>query len=300
MSPPLTLGMTGWFVHLWRRGPLVFNVQDIFPDAAVESGAINTASRLGRIVIGAAGWLERLTYRRSAAVTVLSDDLRDNVAAKLPARQRSKVRVIPNFVDVDAIRPGERATAYRRELGIGDEPVVLYAGNVGFSQSLDLLLAAARRMPEITFVIHGEGSARSALQAHAEGLPNVRFSPYLAAERLPEVLASGDVHVVPLRAGLGSVSVPSKTYSILAAGRPVVAAIDPGTEVPRMLAASGAGIAVAPDDADAFVEALRSVLGDPAAARAMGEAGRRWVEQAVSPAAVAAAYERVVAEHRRG
>jgi glycosyltransferase involved in cell wall biosynthesis len=67
-----------------------------------------------------------------------------------------------------------------------------------------------------------------------------------------------------------------------------------------MLAASGAGIAVAPDDADAFVEALRSVLGDPAAARAMGEAGRRWVEQAVSPAAVAAAYERVVAEHRRG
>jgi colanic acid biosynthesis glycosyl transferase WcaI len=296
MSPPLTLGMTGWLVHLWRRGPLVFNVQDIFPDAAVETGAISTTSRAGRVVVAAAGWLERLTYRRSAAVTVLSDDLRDNVAAKLPAGDRHKVRVIPNFVDVDAIRPGERATAYRRELGIGDEPVVLYAGNVGFSQSLDLVLAAARRLPDATFVIHGEGSAKAALQAAAGDLPNIRFSPYLPPERLPEVLASGDVHVVPLRAGLGAVSVPSKTYSILAAGRPVVAAIDPGTEVPRMLAASGAGLAVPPDDTDAFVDALHTLLADPTRAGEMGAAGRRWVEQAVSPAAVAEAYERVAQE----
>jgi colanic acid biosynthesis glycosyl transferase WcaI len=296
MSPPLTLGMTGWLVHLWRRGPLVFNVQDIFPDAAVETGAISTTSRAGRVVVAAAGWLERLTYRRSAAVTVLSDDLRDNVAAKLPAGDRRKVRVIPNFVDVDAIRPGERATAYRRELGIGDEPVVLYAGNVGFSQSLDLVLAAARRLPDATFVIHGEGSAKAALQAAAGDLPNIRFSPYLPPERLPEVLASGDVHVVPLRAGLGAVSVPSKTYSILAAGRPVVAAIDPGTEVPRMLAASGAGLAVPPDDTDAFVDALHTLLADPTRAGEMGAAGRRWVEQAVSPAAVAEAYERVAQE----
>lgn len=299
MSPPLTLGMTGWLVHLWRRGPLVFNVQDIFPDAAVESGAISTSSRAGRFVIAAAGWLERLTYRRSAAVTVLSDDLRDNVAAKLPARQRAKVRVIPNFVDVDAIRPGERATAYRRDLGIGDEPVVLYAGNVGFSQSLDLVLAAAAAMPDATFVIHGEGSAKAELQARADGRANVRFSPYLPPERLPEVLASGDVHVVPLRAGLGAVSVPSKTYSILAAGRPVVAAIDEGTEVPRMLAASGGGIAVPPDDPVEFTAALRRLLDDLPLAHAMGTAGRRWVEDAVSPQAVAEAYERVVLDRRR-
>lgn len=294
MSPPLTLGMTGWLVHLWRRGPLVFNVQDIFPDAAVETGAISTTSRAGRLIVGLAGWLERLTYRRSAAITVLSDDLRDNVAAKLPDRQRSKVEVIPNFVDVDAIRPGDRSTGYRRDLGIGDEPVVLYAGNVGFSQSLDLVLAAARELPEATFVIHGEGSAKAPLQAEAATRRNVRFSPYLAAERLPEVLASGDVHVVPLRAGLGAVSVPSKTYSILAAGRPVVAAIDPGTEVPRILAASGAGIAVPPDDAAAFTDALRGLLGDLDRAREMGARGRRWVESAVSPAAVAEAYEQVV------
>jgi colanic acid biosynthesis glycosyl transferase WcaI len=100
---------------------------------------------------------------------------------------------------------------------------------------------------------------------------------------------------VPLRRGLGRVSVPSKTYSILAAGRPVVASIDPGTEVPRILQASGAGIAVAPDDADAFTAAIAGLLADPDEAARQGAAGRQWVEAAASPAAVAAAYEALVA-----
>jgi colanic acid biosynthesis glycosyl transferase WcaI len=90
------------------------------------------------------------------------------------------------------------------------------------------------------------------------------------------------------------VSVPSKTYSILAAGRPVLAAIDPGTEVPRMLAASGGGVAVPPDDPAAFREGLAGLLGDLDRARAMGVAGRRWVLGAASPNAVALAYERLV------
>lgn len=291
MSPPLTLGMAGWIVHLWRRGPLVFNVQDIFPDAAIESGALDRRSRVGRMVIAVAGWLERLTYRRSAAVTVLSDDLAGNVRAKLPPRQASKVREIPNFVDAEAIVPGERATTYRAELGIGDEPVVMYAGNVGFSQSLDLLLEAARRLPDATFVVHGGGSARQELERDAAGLPNVRFGRYVEADRLGDVLATADIHVVPLRAGLGQVSVPSKTYSILAAGRPVLAAIDPGTEVPRILAESGAGIAVPPDDPDAFCIALQKMLADPTELSEMGRRGRAWVETAMSPAAVAARYE---------
>ena len=89
----------------------------------------------------------------------------------------------------------------------------------------------------------------------------MRFSGYQPKERVPEVLATGDIHLVPLKAGLGRVSVPSKTYSILAAGRPVLAAIDPGTEVPRMLAASGGGVAVAPDDPAAFTAGAAPVAG---------------------------------------
>lgn len=289
MSPPLTLGLTGWVTHLVRRGPLVFNVQDVFPDAAVETGALTN-----RAIITLAEWVERVTYRRSAAVTVLSDDLRANVAAKLRPAQRAKVHVIPNFVDVERIRPLDRRTEYRAELGIGDGPVVMYAGNVGFSQSLELVLAAARALPDVTFVINGDGAARTTLEEQAADLANLRFVGYQPNERLPEVLASADIHVVPLRAGLGAVSVPSKTYSILAAGRPVLASIDAGTEVPRMIEASHAGRVVPPDDAAAFIDALREMLADADALRTMGDAARSWVTTAASPQAVAKAYEELI------
>ena len=289
MSPPLTLGLTGWGTHLFRRGPLVFNIQDVFPDAAVETGAISNTK-----IIAVARWLERVSYHRAAAVTVLSDDLRDNVAAKVAPSHRSKVHVIPNFVDTEFIAPSDRLTPLRAELGIGDEPVVLYAGNVGFSQSLEMVVEAARRFPGATFLVNGDGAARVTLQAQAADLPNVRFSGYQPKSRVPEVLATGDIHLVPLKRGLGRVSVPSKTYSILAAGRPVLAAIDPGTEVPRMLEASGGGVCVPPDDLEAFCVALRGLLDDRAAAAAMGVAGRAWVTGAASPAAVAVAYERLI------
>ena len=294
MSPPLTLGLTGWLVSRLRRAPMVFNIQDVFPDAAVETGAI-TNPRL----IAAASWLERVSYRRADAVTVLSDDLRDNVVAKLGGPGAGNVVVIPNFVDTEAIRPGERLTPYRAELGLGTGPVVLYAGNVGFSQSLDLVLAAAGELPDVTFLINGDGAARSSLEADAEDLPNVHFAGYIDPDRLSELLATGDVHVVPLKAGLGRVSVPSKTYSIMAAGRPVVAAIDPDTAVPRILADSGAGVAVVPDDPAAFVAGLRRVLEDPDDARTMGSRGRAWVVREASPAAVGRAYDELLSSLRR-
>lgn len=285
MSPPLTLGLTGWLAARLRMTQAVFNIQDVFPDAAVETGAITNPR-----VISAARWLERVSYERSDAVVVLSDDLRDNVAAKVGEKHRRKVRVIPNFVDSAFITPGPRDTPYRAELGIGDEPVVMYAGNVGFSQSLDLVLEAARRIPQATFVINGDGSGREHFQSQAVGIPNIRFNGYQPKERVPEVLATADIHVVPLRRGLGAVSVPSKTYSILAAGRPVVAAVDEGTEVPRIIASSGAGLAVPPDDADAFVAALLELLADGERRTEMGHKAREWVVSHVSPGAVAEAY----------
>jgi colanic acid biosynthesis glycosyl transferase WcaI len=286
MSPPLPLGLVGWGIGLVRRAPLVFNVQDIFPDAAIATGAITN----GRI-IAVARWLERATYARARAVTVLSDDLADNVSAKLAPGRRHRVHMIPNFVDTTAITPRDRWTDYRRQLGLGDGPVVMYAGNVGMSQSLGLLIEAARVMPGVQFVINGNGSARRPLEDAAAGLANVIFGDYQPAERLGEVLATGDVHVVALRAGLGNVSVPSKTYSILAAGRPVLAAIDPGTEVPRILAASGAGLAVAPDDPRAFIDALGVLLDDLDALQRRGASGRAWVERHLSASAVAVKYE---------
>jgi len=289
MSPPLTLGLTGWFVSRIRRCPLIFNIQDVFPDAAIETGAITD-----RRIIAAARWLERTSYRASDAVTVLSDDLRDNVVAKLPVGDAHRVHVIPNFVDTDAIRPADRLTSYRRELGLGDGPVVVYAGNVGFSQSLELVVAAARALPEVTFLINGDGAARSSLEASGAGVENLRFAGYIEPDRLSELLATGDVHVVPLRAGLGRVSVPSKTYSIMAAGRPVVAAIDAETAVPKLLDESGGGVAVPPDDEAAFISAVGSLVADRPRSVRLGAAGREWVEREASPRAVGAAYHHLI------
>jgi colanic acid biosynthesis glycosyl transferase WcaI len=298
MSPPLTLGLTGWGMHLIRRGPLVFNIQDVFPDVAVELGAIRNER-----VITIARWLERFSYHRSDAVTVLSSDLQANLLAKVGAAHRSKIRVIPNFVDTQAIVPSDRMTRYRTELGIGDETVVLYAGNVGLSQSLELLLDAARAYRDdstVVFLINGAGSGLEPLRAAAADLPNVRFAPYQPRERLCEVLATGDIHVVPLKRGLARSSVPSKMYSVLAAGRPLLASVDEGTEVARVVEQVGCGLAVAPEDPIAFVGGLRRLILDRSGRAEMGRNGRTFVEQWASPAAVAQAYEELFMELNGG
>ena len=286
MSPPLTLGLIGWHTKLFRGGKLVFNIQDIFPDAAIETGAITNKK-----IISFASWLERTSYKCSDSVVLLSDDLANNVQSKLEQKFHKRVKVIPNFVDTQAITPMSRMTKYRTELRIDDALVVMYAGNVGFSQSLEMLVSAARELPQLIFVINGEGAARESLKKSAHGLSNVRFGDYQDVSRLSEVLATGDIHVVPLKRGLGSVSVPSKTYSILASGRPVLAAVDIDTEVPRILAAADAGVCVEPDNSAAFISALRAMTLDPKTLSEMGERGRKWVENHASPASVAQRYE---------
>ena len=303
MSPPLTLGPAGAAVARARRIPLVFNIQDVFPDVAIELGLLS-----GDRAIAGARWLERTSYRLSDAVTVLSDDLADNVRTKITAglsharaaQQAAKVRVIPNFVDTEHIRPEPPDNGYRAEYELVGRSVVMYAGNVGLSQSLDLVILAARAFrdtrPEVMFVINGGGAARPELEQQAGDLPNVRFVDMQPLERLPEVLAAADIHVVPLRAGLARSSVPSKMYSILAAGRPIVASVDEGTEVARTVEQAGAGLAVPPDDPEAFIRALAELLDDPARRARMGEAAREFVVDWASPAAVAASYEQLFTE----
>jgi colanic acid biosynthesis glycosyl transferase WcaI len=293
MSPPLTLGLTGWCTKIIRRAPLVFNIQDVFPDAAIQTGAISNKK-----IIAAAKWLERVSYQRSDAVVLLSQDLRTNIANKIDAKHHHRLHVIPNFVDTVAITPQDRMTNYRSELGIGDQLVVMYAGNVGFSQSLNLVVEAAAKFSEVAFVVNGDGAARKKLQEDCAELANVYFGDYQPIERLSEVLATGDIHLVPLRTGLAAVSVPSKSYSILAAGRPMLAAIDLNTEIPNMLQQSGAGIAVEPDNAPAFIEALGRLVNNRDQLSEMGANGRKWVETHASPASVAARYEEIFLANR--
>ena len=291
MSPPLTLGFAGAATARLRRVPVLFNIQDVFPDVAIELGKIKNP-----LLVRFAKWLERRAYSAVDMVTVLSEDLRENVASK---GADARFEVVPNFVDTDMIRPLDRETSYRDELGVGDKTVVLYAGNVGFSQSLDLLVGAARHFQtraDVAFVINGEGSALEQVRADAAGLPNLVFRPYQAPERLPEVLAAGDIHTVLLKTGLARSSVPSKLYSIMAAQRAVIASVDERTQVQRTIEEAGCGIAVPPDDLAAFIDGLESLLDASADLAQLGRAGREYVEQEASPAAVANAYRALLEE----
>jgi colanic acid biosynthesis glycosyl transferase WcaI len=222
--------------------------------------------------------------------------LQRNVRAKLSSRYASRIHVIENFVDTQRITPRDRMTAYRAELGIGSEVVVMYAGNVGFSQSLEHLLEFAERSPSVTVLINGDGAALQSLRALAADIANVRFGGYQPEARLAEVLATGDIHVVSLRAGLATVSVPSKTYSILAAGRPVVAAVDAGTEINGLLERAGAGLSVTPDDVEALCAALSSLAVDAPRRERLGANGRTYVERHVTARDVAEAYVRLLSD----
>lgn len=306
MSPPIFLGDAAWVVARRWRVPMVFNVQDIFPDVAVDLGALSNPG-----VIEAARRHERSLYRRADAVTVLSRDQADNVRSKLstdPGRSddrggEAKVVIIGNFVDLDRIRVVERDNDYRRRHGLVGKTVVMYSGNVGLSQSFDLVEVAAehwRDRADVHFVINGEGAARAQVESWAEGMTNVTVADFAPRAQVSEVLGAADIQLILLKKGLARSSTPSKLYANLASGRPVLASIDPGSEVATTLARAGAGVAVPPDDPDAFLRGLAELVDDRGQRELMGERGRSWVEKWMTPDIQAARYEELFLQLTEG
>ena len=294
MSPPIFLGDAAWLAAKRFRVPFVFNVQDIFPDVAVELGALTNER-----VIAAARAHERSVYRRADAITVLSTDQQRNVQAKLEADAADKVRIIHNFADTERVRPVARETPYRTEHGLTGKRVVMYSGNVGLSQAFELVRAAADHFadrPEVQFVINGEGAGRPAVDEWAARRPNVTVADFVPREAVSDVLGAADLHLILLKKGLAQSSTPSKMYGILAAARPVLASIDEGSEVQLTIEAAGAGRAVPPEDVPAFLSALEEMLADTAALESMGRNGRAHLAESFSPAAQARAFDELFTE----
>ncbi len=288
MTPPIFLGDAAWLAARRWRVPMVFNTQDIFPDVAIDLGVL-TDER----VIAVARRHERSLYRRADAVTVLSQDQADNVMAKLPPAQRDKVVTIHNFVDLERIPVVERENEYRRRHGLEGKTVVMYGGNVGLSQSFDLIRFAAERWAgddQVRFVINGEGAARPEVDRWAAGLPNVVVADFVPRSEVATLLGAADVQLILLKRGLARSSTPSKLYGNLASGRPILASIDEGSEVATVLERSGAGLAVPPEDPDRFVAALDRLLGDPVERELMGKRGREHVERWMTPTTQANRY----------
>ena len=170
----------------------------------------------------------------------------------------------------------------------------MYAGNLGHSQSLDLLIEAANRhqdRDDVVYVINGGGVAAKELEQKVKDLPNFVFTGFQPIDRLPEVLASADIHVVLLKQGLGTSSLPSKIYSIFAAGRPAIASVDPETELSRVLSETKAGIAVKPEEVEEFIAAIERLIDNSAERAEMGTMGRLWIEKQPTAKIVAEIYK---------
>ena len=274
-SPPLTAGLTAWTLSRLWRVPFVYCLQDIYPDVAVRLGALKDPR-----VIRFFQAMERFIYARAAGIAVLSEGFRQNLLAK--GVPDAKIGVVPYFLDTGFIHPLPRDNAFARAHGLAERFVVMHAGNVGFSQDLESLLAVAERLRDddgVRFVIVGDGAAKPALRQRAaeRGLDNVLFLPYQPAAVLPELRASADVHVALLKERLASYSVPCKVYEVMASGRPVVSSIEEGSDTWRLLRAGGCGIAVPPEDVDALAAAIAALRSDPARRERLGASGREHV-----------------------
>ncbi|MGO9620554.1 MAG: WcaI family glycosyltransferase [Desulfobaccales bacterium] len=276
VCPPMTSGLVPGLLARRLAVPLVIHVQDLQLDAARELGILRQPLLLAGLT-----WLELHLFRQARAVTTISRSMAARLAAKgvPPAR----LQVLPNWADLDKVRPGPRLNALRRELGLTSETVVLYAGNLGEKQGLEVILEAAaltRGKPSIRYLIAGEGAARDRIKLRAQdlGLDNLTFLPLQSDSRLPLLLAAADLHLVVQRQQAADLVMPSKLTNIMAAGRPFIATAGEGTELARVTTESRAGLVVPPEDGRALAQAVLGLAGDPGARKEMGVRARRYAE----------------------
>jgi colanic acid biosynthesis glycosyl transferase WcaI len=291
VAPPITVGLSGRLVGLSRRAPLVFNAQDIWPDGLIRMGKLRS-----RPLIRALHGLERLTYASARRIVVLSEGMKDNLLKKMVPPD--KIDVVPNWVDLDVIRPVEKQNSFRRELGLAGSFVVLFAGNLGFAAGLDSVLQAAyllRQARDVAFLIVGEApGSRGASQEL--GLENMTFVTSQPADRLSEVFGAADVSLVPLRSGMGSLSVPSKTLAIMASARPVLAAVPPDSEVRRVVDEARCGRCVDPEDPAALAAVIEELRGDGERLEWFGQNGRKFALAHYGRREIVTRYRRLLRE----
>lgn len=291
-SPPLTIGLSAWILSRLRRVPFIYNVQEIYPDVAVSLGVLHN-----RTVIRAMEWLERFVYARAQRVVVISEWFRRCLLDK--GVPDAKLLVIPNFVDTDFLQPGERQNFFSAQHELDNQFVVLYAGNIGLTQGFETIMAAAQQLadvPDVRFLIVGDGTRRAWLeeQLSQRTTSNVTLLPYQPRSSVSQIYATSDVCLVPLKRGTAQETFPSKIYSIMAAGRPMIASADPDSELTWVVERAECGWAVPPDDAEALATAIKSAYQRRSELRAMGLRGRDYVVANHSRQAVARQYDNLI------
>lgn len=275
VSTPPTQGLLAGKAAKRLGCPFLYSLQDVFPDSLVTTGLAKKGSLLWKI----GRKIENKTYARAHKIVVISEAIKKNLLDK--GVSEDKLAVIPNWIDTDAVRPipAEENHLYE-EFGIAkDKFTVLYAGNMGAAQGADVILDAAELLKDnadIQFVIFGGGAGFDAAKARAEELPNVFIHPLLPQSRVPEVYSLGDLALITCKKGTGTAGMPSKTWTIMACGTPVLAAFDTDSELAHILAKASAGKAIEPQNAQLLADEIRAFAVLPREERPTG--GRAYVE----------------------
>ena len=271
IEPPLVCAPTSMLVAQLSRSKIWLHIQDFEVDAAFDLGLLPKGK-----LRGAVARFERWLMNHFDRVSSISDRMINRLAEKGVSDEKGLL--FPNWVDARQIFPLQSASPLRKELGIGDdESLVLYSGNMGEKQGLEIVIEVARSLVHesaIRFVMCGQGAAYARLRKLGEGLDNITWLPLQPVEKLNELLNAADIHLLPQRADAADLVMPSKLTGILASGRPVVATAHPGTEVWNVV--RGRGITVEPGNVEAFAGAIRELAGDAARRASLGKAAREY------------------------
>ena len=294
MTDPPMVGDIALVVARRFRAPLVVVSQDVFPEIAVELKRLTNPLLVGLLAV-----LTRLYLQRAERVVAIGETMKRRLESKGVDPRR--MRVIPNWVDTKAIAPEARDNSWARVNGLDDRFVVMHSGNIGHAQDLETLILSTtylRDLERLSVVLIGFG----ALHAHHVRLTEtldadrVVFLDYQPREVLSQSLSSADVHFVGLARGLSGYVVPSRVYGILAAGRPVIAAVDDDSETAQLVRSVGCGIVIPPGRPDLLAEEIRRAEAGEYDLVAMGLRGREWVEAEAGRERAVERYRRLLAE----
>lgn len=278
VCPPMQVGLMPYFYRLFRRTPWVFHIQDFQVDAAIRLGVLD-AGKLGSTLYK----IENFLIRHASVVSTITEPMRQRAIEK--GAKEDRTWLFPNWSDISFITPGGRMNSFRAELGLAEkDQLLLYSGNFGKKQGLDLIVDAADRLRDrndLHFVICGSGADAPRVKALAteRKLANLRFLPLQQWPRVPEMLAAADVHLVVQRREAADLVMPSKLTNILAAGRPSIATSDAGTALHQVLTDYEAGLVTPPEELDPFVQAIETLTADRDLQESMGRNARAYAEQ---------------------
>jgi glycosyltransferase involved in cell wall biosynthesis len=288
-NPPL-LPFFVRFACWLKRAKFVLLVHDVYPDVFVPLGLLRPSHPLYRMM----SWVNGKLYASSHAVVALGRDMARLVGAK--SHGKAKVSVIPNWGDVDLIRPEERSgNSLLKELQLADKFIVQYSGNHGRTHDLLSIVEAANVLKDeanIHFLFIGEGSGKAAAVERAEelDLTNITFRTFVDRSELNMSLNASDLSVVAFKSGMAGISVPSRFYNLMSSGKPVLAVVDDDSEVADVIREAGVGSVVSPESPEELAAEIRRLKNDSVARLQMARNSRKEALEKYSYEAVKKQY----------